>query len=61
MVQVRTEPGEIAIALDLAAVNGQPFPSDVPGTVQNQVMFARMIEFADQAHDQGMIIDIPAE
>jgi hypothetical protein len=58
---MRASPGEVAIALNVAAVTGQPFPSDVPDTEANRAMFDRMIAFADDAREQGMIIDIPAE
>ena len=58
---MKTDPGEVAVALNVAAVTGQPFPSDVPDTPANRAAFDRMIAFADDAREQGMIIDIPAE
>jgi hypothetical protein len=53
--------GEIALALNRAAIDGQPFPPDVPDTPRNRRLFGQIRAEVEDIIARGLIPDIPAE
>jgi hypothetical protein len=56
-----TERGEIALALNRAAIDEQPFPADVPDTPRNRELFGQIVAETEDIVARGLIPDIPAE
>jgi hypothetical protein len=53
--------GEVALALDRAAIDGRPFPPDVPDTPRNRELFGQIVADVEAIIARGLIPDIPAE
>jgi hypothetical protein len=53
--------GEVALALNRAAIDGRPFPADVADTPRNRRLFEQIKAEVAQIAARGQIPDTPAE
>jgi hypothetical protein len=56
-----TDPGEVAVALERAAISREPFPAEVPPTAYNRRLFEDIRREVDDIEASGRVPDIPPE